>query len=85
MCIRIEYPDLVTGENSFDFSKSNTVTLIFLGDQIAALVNGEIAYTALDPPGTPLISIMVSRQITRSDANTTISRSGTYEALILPP
>jgi hypothetical protein len=47
-----QYLDLVISENNFDFSKSSTVTLIFLGDQIAAYIDGQLAYTVLDPEGS---------------------------------
>jgi hypothetical protein len=33
----------------FDVSKSNTVTLVVLGDQIGAFFNGQFAYNVLDP------------------------------------
>ncbi|MCJ7625471.1 MAG: hypothetical protein MUO76_18390, partial [Anaerolineaceae bacterium] len=36
----------------FDQTKSNTVTLIILGDQIAAFLNGQIAYATLKPDGS---------------------------------
>jgi hypothetical protein len=47
-----QYLELVTGEDRFDFSKSSLVTLIFLGDQITAFINGQLAYTAQDPAGS---------------------------------
>lgn len=36
----------------YDVSKSNAVTLIFLGDRIAAFIDGNLAYTAIDPDGS---------------------------------
>lgn len=39
-------------ESRYDETRSNRVTLIILGDQIAAFVNGQLAYTALDPHGS---------------------------------
>ena len=42
-------PVLVEGE--YEDLKTNTVTLIIIGNQIATLVNGKIVYMALDPAG----------------------------------
>jgi hypothetical protein len=39
----------VLAESRYDQTDINTVALIFLGDHLAAFVNGELAYTALDP------------------------------------
>jgi basic membrane lipoprotein Med (substrate-binding protein (PBP1-ABC) superfamily) len=36
----------------YDLAKSNTVTLIILGDQIAAFIDENLAYTAIDPDGS---------------------------------
>jgi tetratricopeptide (TPR) repeat protein len=44
------------GKSTFDISKSNTVTVIILGDQITAFINGQIAYTAFDPDGSVIYS-----------------------------
>jgi serine/threonine protein kinase len=38
--------------NTFEVSNPNIVTLIVLGEQITALVDGQILYTALDPDGS---------------------------------
>jgi tetratricopeptide (TPR) repeat protein len=38
--------------STFDTSKSNTFMLVILEGQIAAFVNGQMAYTALDPDGS---------------------------------
>lgn len=47
-----EYQDILAEtKNEFDFSTINKITIIILGDQIAAFVNGQIIYTALDPNG----------------------------------
>jgi hypothetical protein len=35
--------------STFDVLKSNTITLIVLGDQIGAFFNGQIAYSILNP------------------------------------
>jgi tetratricopeptide (TPR) repeat protein len=42
---------IAESKSRFDVSKSNTVTVIILGDRIAAFVDGQLAYTALDPDG----------------------------------
>jgi serine/threonine protein kinase len=42
--------------SKFDIMKSNTVTLVVLGDQIATIVNGELAYTAIAPGGSVVYS-----------------------------
>lgn len=47
-----QYPDLASSNSKFDFSKTNTVILIFLGDQIAAFTDGNLAFTAMDPDGS---------------------------------
>jgi hypothetical protein len=47
-----QFPELVTVENKFNFSESNKAILIILGDQIAAFINGQLAYTALEPAGS---------------------------------
>ncbi len=46
------WPIIHETSSVFDFSVSNKVTLVFLGDQIAAFINGELAYTILDPDGS---------------------------------
>jgi len=45
------YPEF-GGSGTFDVTKSHTVTLIILGDQIAAFLDGQLAYTALEPLGS---------------------------------
>jgi len=37
---------------SFDKTESNAVTLVVLGDQITAFINGQLAYTAQNPAGS---------------------------------
>lgn len=49
-----QYPDLASSSDRFDFSKTSTVTLVFLGQQIAALINGQLAYTAVDSTGSDI-------------------------------
>ena len=50
-----EYPvftDFAVGK--YDETINNTITLIFLGDKIAAYINGQFAYMALSPDGTAM-------------------------------
>jgi len=47
-----KYPNIALSENTFDFSEAKKVTLIILGDQIGAFVNGQLAYTALNSDGS---------------------------------
>jgi hypothetical protein len=49
-------PDLIN--RNYDVSIANKVTLVFLGDQIAAFMNGQLAYALLNPDG----SVNFSRQ-----------------------
>lgn len=51
---RFEDFEGVIGE--YDLARSNTVTLIFLGDQIAAFTDGALIYTVLDPDGSALFT-----------------------------
>jgi tetratricopeptide (TPR) repeat protein len=44
--------DLIIGSIKIDPSYSNTVTIIVLNDQISVFVNGQLAFTALDPEGS---------------------------------
>jgi hypothetical protein len=41
----------IISTGTFDDSRSNTVSMIIIGDQIAVFINGQLAYTALDPGG----------------------------------
>jgi hypothetical protein len=58
-----EHPDswpLINETNPiFDSSASNKVTLVILGDQIAAFIDGQLAYTILDPDGSTSYSTQV--------------------------
>jgi tetratricopeptide (TPR) repeat protein len=51
--LNYQHPDLseviAVSENTFDFSKSSTVRMIILGDQVATFVNGQMAYTTRYP------------------------------------
>jgi|GEM_PF-4407530 len=49
---RVEFFEGAIGE--YDLEKSNTVTLIILGDWIAAFADGSLIYTVLDPAGSSL-------------------------------
>lgn len=51
---RFEDFEGVIGE--YDLARSNTVTLIFLGDQIAAFTDGALIYTVLDPDGSVIFA-----------------------------
>jgi hypothetical protein len=44
--------DLVIGSGQFDPSISNTVMLIVLDDQLTLFINGELAFSRLDPEGS---------------------------------
>ncbi len=44
--------EIASSSSNFDFSKPNTATLIITGDQIATFVNGQLAYTAVNPDGS---------------------------------
>ena len=46
-----DYPLIGYAENILDVSSVNTVNLIILGDQIVLFINGEYAYSTLDPAG----------------------------------
>jgi len=50
------WPIIHETSSIFDFSVSNKVTLVFLGDQIAAFIDGQLAYTILDPDGSAYYS-----------------------------
>ena len=42
----------IIAESRYDDQNPNFVTLIYLEDQIAALVNGQLVYTTFDPDGS---------------------------------
>ncbi len=44
----------IISTGTFDDSRSNTVSLIILGDQIAVFINGQMAYTVIDPDGSAI-------------------------------
>jgi tetratricopeptide (TPR) repeat protein len=50
------FEDFEGAIGEYDLAKSNTVTLIILGDQIAAFVDGNLAYTVLDPDGSAVFT-----------------------------
>lgn len=61
-----KWDDFDGAVSRYDISRSNTATIIILGDQIAGFINGKLAYTVLDPAG----SAIYTRQ--SLSANTTI-------------
>lgn len=50
------FEDFEGAVGEYDRAKSNTVTLIFLGDQIAAFTDGALIYTVLDPDESALFT-----------------------------
>ena len=46
----------IIAESRYDDQNPNFVTLIYLEDQIAALVNGQLVYTTSDPDGSAVYS-----------------------------
>ncbi|MBI9045192.1 MAG: tetratricopeptide repeat protein [Anaerolineaceae bacterium] len=50
------FADIVLLESTNDFSKTNTIALIILGDQIAVFIDGNLAYTVLNPEGSTVYS-----------------------------
>jgi len=53
------WPIIYESSPIFDSSASNKVTLVILGDQIAAFIDGQLAYTILDPDGSTSYSSQV--------------------------
>ena len=47
-----QWPNLYRTYAVFDPAVANKVTVIILGDQIAAFIDGELAFTILDPDGS---------------------------------
>ncbi|MFZ5819816.1 MAG: tetratricopeptide repeat protein [Chloroflexota bacterium] len=50
------YEDFEGAIGKYDLENSNAVTLIILGDQIAAFIDGSLAYTVLDPDGSAVFT-----------------------------
>ncbi len=66
-----EYPDqfpiLADVGTAHDFSKTNTFTLIVLGDQITAFLNGQFVYTVQNPVGS---AIYTQQRLSAAGQNT---------------
>ena len=55
-----DVPEIAVAKGTFDFSKSTTITLLILGEQITSFINGELAYTIQNPDGSP---VFVNQQL----------------------